>query len=171
MRIVCGTRKITGSIFPSAYTYVTTGIEYICIYVYRWIRESRTLTRFSRMSSSLEDGQESTLIASRARITAMLVVIEAAIIGVWPLFSRFGPPFGDRTGGETSDHVFDHRPDLTSSCYTVFYPSVTIDRKVATGRNLKMETRRVFNGATTERSRLEKTKKRGIVGTHVDVAY
>lgn len=168
MRIVCGTRKITGSIFPSACTYVTTGIEYICIYVYRWIRESRTLTRFSRMSSSLEDGQESTLIASRARITAMLVVIEAAIIGVWPLFSRFDPPFG---GQNERSRFRSSTRSLTSSCYTVFYPSVTIDRKVATGRNLKMETRRVFNGATTERSRLEKTKKRGIVGTHVDVAY
>lgn len=143
MRIVCGTRKITGSIFPSACTYVTTGIEYICIYVYRWIRESRTLTRFSRMSSSLEDGQESTLIASRARITAMLVVIEAAIIGVWPLFSRFGPPFGDRTEGAKRAITFSIIDPITDELVLYRFLSIGYDRSQG-GRNLKMETRRVF---------------------------
>lgn len=73
------------------------------------------------------------------------------------LLSRFDPPFGER-----NERVFDHphrpiRPTLR--VYIPFFLSsiYRFDRSTQGGQrseNLEMETRRVFNGATTERSRL-----------------
>lgn len=73
------------------------------------------------------------------------------------LLSRFDPPFGER-----NERVFDHshrpiRPTLR--VYIPFFLSSIhrFDRSTQGGQrseNLEMETRRVFNGATTERSRL-----------------